>query len=308
VQADGATIVCDGVSRWFGSLVAVSDVSLRLGPGVTALLGPNGAGKSTLLRMIVGLLPTSSGTVEVLGADPRTDLSVRGRIGMVPQQDALFDRLGALAAVRLAATLHGVPDGEEAARGALSDVDLDPDDPRPVGGYSKGMRQRVKVAQALVHRPAVLLLDEPLAGLDPVQRRRAIAHYRELGESGVTVVVSSHVLEEVARIGSDVIVIAEGRLAAAGDFHALRELMDDRPHRIRIRTDRTRVLARELLALDAVVGVRVDGDALVVDSVDADTFGRAIAPIAREVGATLREVAPLDDDLEAVFRYVVDRR
>jgi ABC-2 type transport system ATP-binding protein len=285
VQADGATIVCDGVSRWFGSLVAVSDVSLRLGPGVTALLGPNGAGKSTLLRMIVGLLPTSSGTVEVLGADPRTDLSVRGRIGLVPQQDALFDRLGALAAVRLAATLHGVPDGEEAARGALSDVDLDPDDPRPVGGYSKGMRQRVKVAQALVHRPAVLLLDEPLAGLDPVQRRRAIA-----------------------RIGSDVIVIAEGRLAAAGDFHALRELMDDRPHRIRIRTDRTRVLARELLALDAVVGVRVDGDALVVDSVDADTFGRAIAPIAREVGATLREVAPLDDDLEAVFRYVVDRR
>ncbi len=302
------TIVCEDVSRWFGSVVAVSDVSVEFGPGVTALLGPNGAGKSTLFRMIVGLLPPSRGRVEVMGRDPRRSRDVRSHVGLVPQQDALFDSLSALEVARLAAVLHGVDDAAGAAAGSLTRVGLDPGETRAVGGYSKGMRQRVKVAQALVHEPEVLLLDEPLTGLDPVQRRSAIELYRQLGEQGVTVVVSSHVLEEVARIGSDVVVIAEGRLAATGDFHELRELMDDRPHQIRIRSDEARGLARRLLELDSVVAVRIEGDDLVVDSVDADTFGRSIAGLARSAGARLREVAPLDDDLESVFRYVVEHR
>jgi len=302
------TIVCDDVSRWFGSVVAVSDVSIRFGPGVTALLGPNGAGKSTLFRMIVGLLPVSRGTIRVLGRDPRTDLAIRGRIGLVPQQDALFDGLSALDCGRLAATMHGIEDPAAASAQALRQVGLDPAEGRAVGGYSKGMRQRVKVAQALVHRPSILLLDEPLTGLDPVQRREAIALYRELGADGVTVVVSSHVLDEVARLGSDVVVIAEGRLAAAGDFRELRGLMDDRPHQIRIGATDPRRLARRLLELPGVVGVRVDGDSLTVDSVDADEFGRAVSALAQEESVTLREVTPLDDDLESVFRYIVENR
>lgn len=308
VSSAGATIVCEDVSRWFGTVVAVSEVSLEVGPGVTALLGPNGAGKSTLLRMIVGLTSPSKGTIRVLGANPRTDLAVRGRIGLVPQQDALFDRLSALAMVRLSAVMQGVNDPDTAAAAAIEQVGLDPGEQRGIGGYSKGMRQRVKVAQALVHRPEVLLLDEPLTGLDPVQRRSAIELYRQLGASGVTVVVSSHVLDEVARIGSDVVVIAQGRLAATGDFHALRDLMDDRPHQIRVRTNLARQLAKALVDVEAVVGVRIDGDEVIVDSLDADAFGRAITPVARDAGATLREVAPLDDDLESVFRYVVEQR
>ena len=167
-------------SKWFGDVVAVSEVSFALGPGVTALLGPNGAGKSTLLRMICGLTPTSRGSVRVLGSDPRTDLAVRGRIGIVPQQEAVFDPLNALEFVRLAAVLHGITDADHVARAALHLVELDPDDPRKVTGYSKGMRQRVKVAQALVNDPAVMVLDEPLTGLDPRQRKHLIDLFARL--------------------------------------------------------------------------------------------------------------------------------
>ncbi len=299
----------DDVSKWFGDVVAVSDVSFDLDAGVTALLGPNGAGKSTLLRMVAGLTSPSRGEVTVLGVDPRSDVSVRGRMGLVPQQDALFDMLTPLRFVTVAAATLGVDDPETAAAAALRTVDLDPTDTRRCKAYSKGMRQRVKVAQAIVHDPSVVILDEPLTGLDPVQRRSLITLFRRLGEDGRCVVVSSHVLDEVARIGSRVLVIAQGRLAAAGDFHALRELMDDQPHRIRVRADDPRRLASALLDTAAVDGVRLVGtDELLIDSADVDTFGRAIAPAARACGIRIREVTPLDDDLESVFRYLVERR
>ena len=304
-----ALVRVDDVSKWFGDVVAVSEVSFDLEPGVTALLGPNGAGKSTLLRMIAGLTSPSLGKIEVLGVDPREHVSVRGRMGLVPQQDALFDRLTPLRFVTLAAATHGMESPRRAAQRTLELVDLDPDDQRTCRTYSKGMRQRVKVAQAIVHEPAVVLLDEPLSGLDPVQRRSLISLFRRLGDEGRCVVVSSHVLDEVARIGSRVLVIAEGRLAAAGDFRALRELMDDQPHRIRLRTDDPRRLASSLIERGSVVGVRVvDDSELIVDSVDADAFGRDIAPAARDADVRLREVTPLDDDLESVFRYLVQRR
>ena len=306
---DGSsTISIQGVSRWFGSVVAVSDVKVEIGAGVTSLLGPNGAGKSTLLRVLAGLIPPSQGEVKVLGANPRTDRDVRRRIGLVPQQDALFERWSALAGVRLAAILHEADDPEAAARSALHDVDLDPDETRSVSGYSKGMRQRVKVAMALAHRPDVLLLDEPLTGMDPVQRRASISLYRRLGEGGITVLISSHVLDEVARIGSDVIVIAQGRLAATGDFHSLRELMDDRPHQIRIRSSDPRGLASALLAEASTSGVQISGDDLVVNCTDADAFGRAVALLARDADVSLLDLSPMDDDLESVFRYLVERR
>jgi ABC-2 type transport system ATP-binding protein len=303
------TIEVADVSKWFGSIVALSEVTCRVEPGITALLGPNGAGKSTLLRVLCGLTAPSRGEVRILGQVPRRDLALNRRIGLVPQQEALFDPLRAVQFVRLAAELHGVADPGAAAVAALGLVDLDPDDARPVRTYSKGMRQRVKVAQALVHGPEVVLLDEPLEGLDPFQRLRMIELFRRLASDGRTVLISSHVLDEVEKFGSRVLVIAQGRLAAEGDFHGIRDLMDDRPHRLRIGTDEPRALAAGLLSNGAVTGAWVQGaDSLVVDTVDVATFRRAVAVVARDARARLTEVAPLDDDLESVFRYLVGRR
>jgi ABC-2 type transport system ATP-binding protein len=301
-------VVVDGVSKWFGPLVAVSDVSFEVGPGVTALLGPNGAGKSTMLRMLCGLARPSRGTVRVLGRDPREDTGVTRLIGLVPQQETVFEPLTARGLVRLTATLHGLGDPDAAAARALGTVGLDPSDDRRLPTYSKGMRQRAKVAQAIVHDPAVLVLDEPLTGLDPRQRGDMIALFRQLGGEGRCVIVSSHVLDEVERLGSRVLVMSQGRLAAAGDFRELRALMDDRPLRVRVRTDRPRRLGSALLDAGTAVGIRLDGkDALEVDTADARALARLIAPLAREHDARLLEVRPLDDDLEGVFRYVVQR-
>lgn len=294
-----------GASKWFGDVVAVSDVSCSVGPGVTALLGPNGAGKSTVLRLLCGLTPPSRGEVQIFGADPRADLSLFGLIGLVPQQESVFEFQRALEFVRFAAVLQGVPDADAAARRALAIVELDPGLERKVGAFSKGMRQRVKVAAALVHDPAIVVLDEPLTGLDPRQRIAMITLLQRLGDEGRCVLASSHVLDEVERFGSRVLVIARGRLVAEGDFHAIRALMDDRPHRIRVRTDDPRGLATGLMAAGAAVGVRLDAGAIIVDTDDVATFRRAIAPVARQAGARLEEVAPLDDDLESVFRYLV---
>ena len=295
------------VTKAFGDVVAVSEVSFTVGPGITALLGPNGAGKSTLFRMLCGLTAPTRGDVRVLGRNARTDTAVRGRIGLAPQQDALFDRLNAREFVEIAARTHGVNRPDAAARHVLGLVQLDVDEPKNIGSYSKGMRQRVKLAAAIVNDPAVLILDEPLTGVDPVQRRRMIELFNEFGDAGKCVLVSSHVLDEVARLGSKVLVIAQGRLAAAGDYHALRDLMDDRPHRLRVRVDEPRRFAAALIERGFVDGVHV-GDDLEINTTDVDGFGRTVAPLSKELGVRLREVAPTDDDLESVFRYLVEGR
>jgi ABC-2 type transport system ATP-binding protein len=230
-EAHGVAIELTNVSKWYRDLVAISDVTCRIGFGVTALLGPNGAGKSTLFRMLCGLTPPSKGTVAVLGTNPRENLAMTTAIGLVPQQESVFDALSALDFVELAGVLHGVPRPRAAAADALAAVLLDPADKRRLSTYSKGMRQRVKVAQALVHDPKVLFLDEPLNGLDPRQRIHLVNLIQQLGDGGRCVVVSSHVLEEVERFSAHVLVIVKGRLAAQGDFRRIRELMDDRPHR-----------------------------------------------------------------------------
>lgn len=303
-----SVIEVDGVTKWFGDVVAVSEISFTLDRGVTALLGPNGAGKSTVLRLLCGLTRPSQGTVRLLGEDPNDNPGLYRRLGLVPQQEALLETMSGRAFVQLAATLHGLADPRGAADEALRVVELDPDDRRPVRAYSKGMRQRVKVAQAIVHAPDVVVLDEPLEGLDPRQRLHMITLFRRLGDEGRCVLVSSHVLDEVERFGSRVLVLSNGRLAAEGDFHAIRDLMDDRPHRVRVRTDRPHELAGALLAARAVVGARVaTDDTLIVDTVDASALHHAVAPAARSTGARLLEVAPLDDDLESVFRYLVTR-
>lgn len=303
-----ATVVASRVSKWFSDVVAVSDVSFAVSPGVTALLGPNGAGKSTMLRMLAGQSPASQGEISVFGANPRKDKDVRGKIGLVPQQEGLFAEQRAIEFVTLAAQLNRVPNPRDAAAKALGVVELDPDDTRPTKSYSKGMKQRVKVAQALVHEPDLLLMDEPLTGLDPRQRLHMIELIRDLGSQGVSVIVSSHVLDEVERLASRVLVIAQGRLAAQGDFHEIRALMDDRPHRIRVRTNDPRTLGAALLTSSGVSGVIVDADgSVLVDTDDVDTFRRTVAPVAKHFNLQLLEVRPLDDDLESVFKYLVGR-
>jgi ABC-2 type transport system ATP-binding protein len=295
----------DGVSKFFGGVVAVSDVSFTIEPGVTALLGPNGAGKSTVMRMLCGLAAPSRGRVRLLGKNPRGAVDVFRHLGLVPQQEVVPEVLSAHEFVTLSAELSQVRGADTAARRALGLVELDHDDPRPVRTYSKGMRQRVKVAAALVHDPDIVVLDEPLEGLDPRQRRHMISLFTQLGEQERTVIVSSHVLDEIERLASRVLVMGKGRLLAVGDFHAIRELIDDRPHKLRVVTDKPRELAAGIMADAEVVGVSIVRGNVVVDTTDVAVFRTSIAAIAKQRNARLMEVVPLDDDLESVFRYLV---
>ncbi|MBW3561573.1 MAG: ABC transporter ATP-binding protein [Actinobacteria bacterium] len=297
------------VSKTFGDVVALSDVTFDIGSGMTALLGPNGAGKSTMMRLICGLTTPDDGRIDVFGTRPRRDLRLHRRIGLVPQQEELLGSVDAIRFVRSAAELHGVGEPARRARAALERVDLDPDLPRPLATYSKGMRQRVKLAQALVHDPELLVLDEPLNGLDPVQRIRMIALFRELAADGRTVLVSSHVLDEVERFGSRILLMVRGRIVAEGDFHGVREALDDRPRRVRVRTAHARRVASGLLEREAADGVTVEtGDTLLVDTSDIARFRRAVAEVAAGTDSRLYEVVPLDESLESVFRDLVVRR
>ncbi len=306
--AAAPTITFDNVSKWFGAVVAVSDVSFSVWPGVTALLGPNGAGKSTVMRLLCGLTTPSKGSITVLGHPPRGEPELYRHIGLVPQQDSVFEPITARDFVRTMASLSGLEAADTSAAGVLAEVELDPNDTRPLRMYSKGMRQRVKIASAIVHNPQLVVLDEPLNGLDPRQRLRMIELFSGLGAKGRTVVITSHILEEVERFGSRVIVIAEGRLAAEGDFHTIRALMDDRPHQVRILATPARALAGALLTTGAVVGARVDESGLVVDVTDVTAFRRAVLAVAQSVNARVEAIEPLDEDLESVFRYLVSRR
>ena len=303
-----AVIEVRQLAKWFGSVVALSDVSFDLGPGVTALLGPNGAGKSTLFRVMCGLANPSKGSVRIFGENPRGNSELTRRIGIAPQQERLFEGQTILEFVGLSATLHRLSDPREAALRAIETVELDPRDPRPLSSYSKGMRQRVKLAQAIVNDPDLVVLDEPLEGLDPRQRLRTIELIRGLGERDKTVIVSSHVLDEVERFGSRILVIAQGRLVAEGPFAAIRELMDDRPHHLRVSTDRAQALAAGLLTTGVVTAARINDGWIEVETSDAPAFRRSVATVARDSEARLTEVRALDDDLESIFGYLVDRR
>jgi ABC-2 type transport system ATP-binding protein len=300
----GATVEVADASVWFGQKVALSELSCSFGPGVTGLLGPNGAGKSTLMRAITGLIGVNAGQVLVDGRNPRTDRDVQGRIALVPEDEAVPDQLTARELVRYVADLHGVRDAGAVDR-ALDLVDMQPAADRRLKGFSKGMRQRSKVAAALVTDPPVLVLDEPLNGADPVQRANLTALFRRLGAEGRTVIVSSHVLSEVERLADRVLVLIHGRLAAAGNHRAIRDAMDDRPRHVLIRADDPRRLAAALLALDTVAGASLTDAGLVVTTDRARDLAVAVAPMARDLGVRLREVRPLDDSLESLFRELV---
>ena len=297
------------VAKWYGGVVALSGLTANIGRGLTSLLGPNGAGKSSLIRIMCGLTSPSQGSVRVLGKDPRSSGEIRKAIGLVPQQERLPAGVNALEFVAMAASLEGMPDPTGAARKAIETVELDPDDGRHLSSYSKGMRQRVKIAQAIVHGPRILILDEPLNGLDPRQRSRMAQLFIRLGEEDRCVLVSSHVLEEVQELSSTVLVLAEGKLAAEGDFHAIRQLLDDRPHRIRLRSSDPLRLASGLMGSGTVSAVQTAGDnAIVIDTWTVSPFRRRLPRLVQELDVRLLELAPLDDDLESVFRYLVARR
>jgi ABC-2 type transport system ATP-binding protein len=298
------TVVCDGVSVWFGPKVAVTELSCSFGAGVTGLLGPNGAGKTTLMRAVCGLLPTNRGTVRVLGADPRAERGVQRRLSLVPEDDAVPGPMTARQLVRYTAALHSVED-RSAPEAGLATVGLLDVADRRVAGFSKGMRQRAKIAASLVTEPQVMVLDEPLNGADPVQRVALIDLFHALGAQGRTVIISSHVLHEVERLAARQLVIVRGRLAAAGGHRAIRDALADRPRAVLVRTTEPRRLAGDLLASEAVQGVSVDGDTLVVSSTHAGELATLLPVAARAAGARLREVRPLDDSLESVFRELL---
>ncbi len=299
-----ATVAVADVSMWFGQKVALSELSCSFGAGVTGLLGPNGAGKTTLMRAITGLLPVNQGLVRVVGDDPRRDRRVHARVALVPEDEAVPRGLTPRQLCRYVADLHRVPD-RRMVDWALDTVEMTAAADRRMDGFSKGMRQRSKIAAALVKNPLVLVLDEPLNGADPVQRLRLIGLFKRLGGEGRTVIVSSHVLHEVESMAERVIVIVRGRLAAAGGHHAIRDAMDDVPRQVLVRADDPRRLASSLVELDAVGGVRIEGTDLVISTQRARDLAVALPRAARMLGIRLNEVRSLDDSLESLFRELV---
>jgi ABC-2 type transport system ATP-binding protein len=305
VSEAAPALVFDGVSKWYGDRVAVADVSFTLGPGVTGLLGHNGAGKTTALKLCAGFAAASRGQVRLLGRDVRRDPSVFREVGIVPDGDGLWPFLSAREVVEAMARLRGVADPRTAAAVALDRVGLLDVAERRVGGFSKGMRQGVKLAQALAHEPRVLLLDEPLNGLDPARRRDIVDLIQALGEEGRTVLVSSHVLHEVERMAPRVVVLVNGRLVAEGETAAIRALIQERPRAVRVEAGGRELALAEALVGGGVVSAlrRVDG-ALELETEDAERLAHELPRLARERGVTLARVQPLGDDLESVYAYL----
>ncbi|APE22776.1 MULTISPECIES: ABC transporter ATP-binding protein [Streptomyces] len=295
----------DHVSRWFGNVVAVNDVTMTVGPGVTGLLGPNGAGKSTLINMMGGFLDPSTGSVTLDGQTIWGNEAVYREIGVVPEREAMYDFLTGREFVLANAELQGL--GAKEAQRALATVEMEYAQDRKISTYSKGMRQRVKMASALVHEPSVLLLDEPFNGMDPRQRMQLMDLLRQMGADGRTVLFSSHILEEVEQLASHIEVIVAGRHAASGDFRKIRRLMTDRPHRYLVRSSDDRALAAALIADPSTAGIEVDHaeGGLRVQAVDFGRFTELLPKVARERGIRLLTVSPSDESLESVFSYLV---
>ena len=294
------------LSKWFGPKVAVSELTIGFDAGVTGLLGPNGAGKTTLLRVIAGLQRPSQGTVSVLGEDPRAHPEIYRSIALVPEDESVYERLSGRQFILLAARLAKVDDPEGRTQQVLETVDLTGPADRALGGFSKGMRQRAKVAAALVSDPEVILLDEPLNGADPVQRAHLIELFRHLGETGKTLVVSSHVLAEVERVSNRIVAMVDGRLAAVGSVAEIREAMTDRPRQIFIECDRPRALASVLIESESVLGTHLENGRLRIEASDAGALALELPGLAVRTGVAISRLEPADESLESVFRYLVE--
>jgi ABC-2 type transport system ATP-binding protein len=298
-------IELSGVSRWYGNVVAVNDVTMTIGPGVTGLLGPNGAGKTTILHMIAGFLPPSRGEVTVAGHSSWRNPAMFRQVGLVPERDSVYAFLTGQEFVTATARLHKLADPAGAARRAIELLEMTDAQDRKISTYSKGMRQRIKVAAALVHDPEIVLLDEPFNGMDPRQRLHMMDVLSAEGERGRVIVFSSHILEEVERLSGTIQVIVGGRLAASGDFRAIRRLMTNRPHVFMLRSSDDRALAAALMRRPAVSAVELTPHGLQVRAADYGTFTREVAAITRDYGVRLLQVSPSDESLESVFAYLL---
>jgi ABC-2 type transport system ATP-binding protein len=304
-SASGATIDLTHVSRWYGNVVAVNDITMSIGPGVTGLLGPNGAGKSTILHMIAGFLAPSKGELTVAGKPSWRNPGVYTRLGLVPERDSVYAFLTGQQFVTASAKLHKLQNPEQAAKAAIDTADMAAAADRKISTYSKGMRQRIKVAAALVHDPEILLLDEPFNGMDPRQRLHMMDLLHGLGDAGRVILFSSHILEEVERLSGTIQVMVAGRLAASGDFREIRRLMTSRPHVFSLRSSDDRRLAAALLGRPDVAAVELTGKGLQVRTTDYGAFTAHIAQLTRDEGIRLRELLPTDESLESVFSYLI---
>ena len=294
-------------SRWYGSVVAVNAVTCSVGPGVTGLVGPNGAGKSTVLHMVAGLLRPSGGAVLLDGAPTAGNPDVYRRIGFVPEREAVQSFLTGREFVLVNARLHGLADPADAAARAIALVDLESAQNRKIGTYSKGMRQRIKIAGALVHDPRVLLLDEPFNGMDPRQRLHMMEVLRDLAAGGAVILISSHILEELRDVASSVLVMVEGRLAASGHYREIRKLMTDRPHAFTLRSSDDRRLAAALLAEPSVFSVELAAGGMSIRTSDRGAFTQSLPRVARAAAVRIEDLRPTDESLESVFSYLVER-
>jgi ABC-2 type transport system ATP-binding protein len=303
----GPVIQVSNVSRWFGNVVSVSDVSFDIRPGITGLLGPNGAGKTTLLRMITGLAGVSDGSITVFGEPVRNNSDLYRRIGVMSEHETVYQFMKGREFVKMMGSLKGVKNLDTAVDKAISLVDLADAAHRPMGTYSRGMRQRMRLAATLVHDPEILILDEPLNGADPRQRVHFQNLLKQLASEGRTIVLSSHILEEVEQIAETVLLIVNGKLAASGDFHAIRAALDKRPYHIRVISDSPRDLAASIIKIDSVDAVNVDPDgALVVLSRNVRDLQIELPRLAQQASIRVLGVEPLDDSLESVFGYLVE--
>jgi ABC-2 type transport system ATP-binding protein len=296
------------LSKWYGQVSGLNDVTVRIPGGITGLLGPNGAGKSTFMKLMTGQLKPSKGAVKVLGESVWGNPSVYFRVGFCPEQDAFYDRMTGLEWVTALVRLNGLTDSEaaDAAHRALEQVELLDAANKKIGAYSKGMRQRVKMAQALAHDPEVLILDEPLSGMDPLMRRKSIRLIKDWARAGRHIIVSSHILHEIESMTSNILLINNGRIVAEGNVHQIRELIDTHPHTVYVRGADPRALARRFLVDDDVLSLKFEPGAVVVETARPDAFYSRLTDLAvsGDAGA-IEEVASPDDNLQAVFRYLV---
>ena len=304
----GSVVATDHLSKWYGQVSGLNDVTVAVPTGITGLLGPNGAGKSTFMKLITGQLRPSKGSVRVLGEPIWSNPRLYHRIGFCPEQDAFYDRMTGLDWVTALVRLNGLgpDDARAAASRALDAVDLMDAAGKKIGAYSKGMRQRVKLAQALVHDPDFLILDEPLTGMDPIMRRRTIRQIKEWARAGKSILVSSHILHEVESMTSNILLINNGRIVAEGNVHQIRDLIDTHPHTVFIRAQDPRTVARTLLTDEGVISMRFEPGALVVETARPDAFYARLTDLAASGDAgAIDEVTSPDDNLQAVFKYLV---
>ena len=301
-------VAAEQLSKWYGQVIGLNDVTVTVPPGITGLLGPNGAGKSTFMKLITGQLSPSKGEVKVLGEPIWRNPGLYFRIGFCPEQDAFYERMTGLEWVTALVRLNGLTDVEarQAAERALTAVELMDAANKKIGAYSKGMCQRVKLAQALVHDPELLILDEPLTGMDPLGRRKTMKMIREWAKQGKSILVSSHILHEVELMTPNILLINNGRILAEGNVHQIRDLIDEHPHTVYIRADDPRGLAREFLTRADVISLRFEAGAVIVETGKPDEFyARMTELVAEGACGPVQEVTSPDDNLQAVFKYLV---